>query len=196
MQTEELTLTPLTQELLEQTVALCDRCVGKNLYTRAELAQAMEGKERQFFLLVTPERKVAAYAYFRLIDIAEAERLTKQDLRQFEEKGFKEHSLLGLIQSIGVCEKYRHRGLSKKLVEIAFQWLLENTGAELAFGILWKPNGKAPMEAVIKKCGFSYLTDSQNVWYDNENLICPVCGGRCSCDAAIYYKVLERNAKQ
>lgn len=196
MQTEELTLTPLTQELLEQTVALCDRCVGKNLYTKAELTQAMEGKERQLFLLVTPEKKVAAYAYFRLTDIAEAERLTKQALRQFEEKGFKEHSLLGLIQSIGVCEEYRHQGLSKKLVEIALQWLLENTEADIAFGILWKPYGKAPMEAVIKKCGFSYLTDSQNVWYDNENLVCPVCGGRCSCDAAIYYKLLERNAKQ
>lgn len=196
MLTEELTLTPLTQELLEQTVELCDKCVGKNLYTKAELSEVMNEKERWVFLLVTPKGKVAAYVYFRLTDMAEAERLTKQSLQKFEEKGFKKHSLLGLIQSIGVCEEYRHCGLSKRLVEISLQWFLENTGANIAYGILWKPHGKAPMEAALKEHGFSHLTDSKNVWYDNEKLVCPVCNGRCRCDAAIYYKLLKRNEKE
>lgn len=196
MQTKDLTVTPLTWELLEQTVELCDQCVGKNLYTKAEFAEVMERKDRQIFLLLTPKGKVVAYIYFRLTDIAGAERLAKQSFQQFKEKGFDPYSLFGILQSIGVREEYRHCGLSEKLIEIYLQSLLKETAADIAFGVFWKPNGIAPMESVLKKYGFSYLTDSSNIWYDNENLVCPVCKGRCRCDAAIYYKLLERNEKQ
>lgn len=196
MQTKELTVTPLTWELLEQTVELCDQCVGKNLYTKAEFAEVMERKDRQIFLLLTPKGKVAAYIYFRLTDIEGVERLAKQSFRQFKEKGFTPYLLFGILQSIGVREEYRHCGLSEKLIEIYLQSLLKDTEADIAIGVFWKPNGIAPMESVLKKYGFFYLTDSPNVWYDNENLVCPVCKGRCRCDAAIYYKLLERNEKQ
>ena len=57
---EELTLTSLTQELLEQTIKLCDKCVGENLYTLSEFAEVMESRDKKIFLLVTPKGKVAA----------------------------------------------------------------------------------------------------------------------------------------
>lgn len=193
---EELTLTSLTQELLEQTIKLCDKCVGENLYTLSEFAEVMESRDKKIFLLVTPKGKVAAYIYFKLADITEAEGLSRQSLQDFNEKVFKKNSVFGILQSIGVCEEYRNYGLSERLSEIYMKWLLENTDADIAFGVFWKPNGKAPMESVLKKFGFSYLTDSKNLWYDNENLVCPVCNGRCRCDAAIYYKLLERNEMQ
>ena len=48
------------------------------------------------------------------------------------------------------------------------------------------------MEKNLKKFGFCYLVNSKRVWYDKKELICPICNGRCKCDGAIYYKILER----
>ncbi|MGN1231726.1 MAG: hypothetical protein ACI4TP_07480, partial [Anaerotignum sp.] len=123
----------------------------------------------------------------------EAEKLSKQALQQLDSQVFQPRSLLGILQSIGVSEEYRQHGLSQILVEAYLQWLISRTEADIAFGVFWKPNGKAPMAPILQKFGFYHLIDSKNVWYGNEELVCPVCGGRCSCDAAIYYKILERN---
>lgn len=196
MLSENVTLTFLTRELLVQTVDLCDCCVGKNLYTKAELAETLEREDRQIFLLVTDKRKVVAYIYFKVTDIVEVQQMTQRSLLQFNEKIFSSYSLFGILQSIGVCEEYRNLGLAKELVGVYLQYLLKETAAEVAFGFFWKHNGIVPMELVLKKFGFSYLTDVKEFWFSNENLICPVCNGRCSCDAAIYYKKLERNEQQ
>lgn len=192
MLTKELTLIAMKQRWLEQTLALCDKCVGEHLYTRADFAQVIERDDQEVFLLLTPAEKVVGYIYCRLIDVREAEQLSKQSLQQLDNKVFKACSLLGILQSIGISEAYRQQGLSNILVEAYLQWLWRKTAADIAFGVFWKPHGKAPMGSILENFGFYHLTDAQNVWYDNENLICPVCHGRCRCEAAIYYKILER----
>lgn len=192
MTADEWIWTPLTQERMGKALELCDACVGKNLYTKADLADVMDSSEKQFFFLMTPDETAAAYIYFRLINLEEAERLSKLRLLQMGHPAFEETALIGNLQSIGVRPEYRHQGLSKRLVERYLQWLMNESKADMAFGVFWKPEGKVPMESTLKKFGFHHLVDSPRVWYDKKDLICPVCRGRCSCDAAIYYKVLER----
>ena len=69
---------------------------------------------------------------------------------------------------------------------------LRETDAALAVCIAWKINGFVPLADNLTGCGFQYITDSHLVWYDHEDLVCPYCKGRCKCDAAVYYKMLER----
>ena len=108
----------------------------------------------------------------------------------------KEKPLFGNMRSIGIIPEYRNRRLSNYLVEQCLQWLIEKTEADIVIGVCWKPGGKVPMEKTLKRYEFSHLADVRRLWYDRVDLICPVCRGRCECDAAIYYKRLERNVAQ
>lgn len=190
----DLQLISLSSELVEQALELCEACVGKNLYTKEMLLKAVEDSRQKFLLLVTSENKPAAYFYFRLIEIEEAEKLAKMSLAKLKKLTCKENPLIGNMQSIGVIPEYRNRQLSNYLVEQCLQWLTEETEADIVMGVCWKPGGKVPMEKTLKRYGFSHLADAKRLWYDRTELVCPVCRGRCECDAAIYYKKLERNA--
>ena len=53
----------LETENLEQALLLCDQCVGKNLYTREELMQAIEDENSMFQILKTEEGQIAGYIY-------------------------------------------------------------------------------------------------------------------------------------
>lgn len=191
-----LQLISLTAELVETALELCEACVGKNLYTKEMLLKAAEDPKQKFLLLVTSENKPAAYFYFRLIEIEEAEKLAKMSLDKLKKMTGKEHPLFGILQSIGILPGYRNRQLSNYLVEQCLQWFLEETEADIVIGVCWKPDGKVPMERTLKRYGFSHLEDVKRLWYDREDLVCPVCLGRCECDAAVFYKRLERNVAQ
>ncbi len=184
-------LVPLSAERVEEALALCDECVGKNLYTREQLLAAAEQETQQFLLLLNEKNEAIAYVYFRLIALSEAERMAKKPLPALREIAGKEAPLLSNLQSVGVLPAYRHCGLSAPLVAHYLRRTEEEGKADLAFSLLWKPNGRAPMAEILEGFGFSYLTDAKRAWYDRENLICPICGGRCSCDAAVYYKKTE-----
>ena len=127
---------------------------------------------------------------------SEAEKLAKISLSKLKNLTGKEKPLFGNMQSIGIIPEYRNRRLSNYLVEQCLQWLIEKTEADIVIGVCWKPGGKVPMEKTLKRYEFSHLADVRRLWYDRVDLICPVCRGRCECDAAIYYKRLERNVAQ
>lgn len=187
---------PLSEEFLEQTVQLCGECVGQNLYTKDMLETAIQNEKHKFYLLVTPKKETVAYIYFILQDIRQAEQLAKHSFRQFCEEIHNESPVIGDLQSIGVHPQYRKRHLSEFLIKTALNWLWNESEAEVVFGVCWKIYGSVPMEKTLKKFGFLHLTDVKNIWYDRTDLYCPVCKGRCRCDAAIYYRILERKEKK
>ncbi len=192
MNIEELILTPLTLEYLDQATQLCGKCVGENLYTKSIIEATIKQQNQQFFLLITPQKKAVAYIYFKLINLREAELLSKKSLSKLKQIVKKDDLIIGNLQSIGVLAEYRKCKLSEYLMKVYLEYLLKNTQADIAFGVFWKKNGEIPMEKNLKKFGFCYLVNSKRVWYDKKELICPICNGRCKCDGAIYYKILER----
>ena len=192
MNIEELILTPLTLEYLDQATQLCGKCVGENLYTKSIIEATIKQQNQQFFLLITPQKKAVAYIYFKLINLREAELLSKKSLSKLKQIVKKDDLIIANLQSIGVLAEYRKCKLSEYLMKVYLEYLLKNTQADIAFGVFWKKNGEIPMEKNLKKFGFCYLVNSKRVWYDKKELICPICNGRCKCDGAIYYKILER----
>lgn len=180
----------LTAARLDEASALCDRCVGKNLYPRAYLASIVDKQGHCFYLLVTPRRKAVGYIYFFLTGLEEMAALARLPREQLAGISPKENPVIGNLQSIGVVEAHRHRRLSEKLVRFYLE-RLQNT-ADVAFGVFWKIGGHVPMEKTLQASGFIYLADAHRVWYHRRDLICPFCPGRCRCDAAIYYKPLGR----
>ncbi len=185
----------LNEEYLDAAVELCDRCVGKHLYPRAYLASMIEKLGHCFYLLITPEGEAAGYIYFFLAGLEEMAALAKLPGQRLAGISPQKEPVLGNLQSIGVAQHWRGRGLSKTLVGLYLEQLERWASADAAFGVFWRPNGHVPMEKTLKAMGFLHLCDVHRVWYDNEALICPYCKGRCECDGAVYYKPIRKGAK-
>lgn len=64
-------------------------------------------------------------------------------------------------------------------------------GADLAFGVFWKPRGRFPMGRTLAACGFRSLGEARRVWYDRDDLVCPYCQGRCVCLAEVAANPLQ-----
>lgn len=180
----------LTPSYVDAAAALCDQLVGKNLYTRECLTAVLQKPNHEYYVLLTPENNIAGYIYYYLADLQEAAELSKLSHKQLAVISSKKNPVVGIIRAIGVDEAYRHKGLSVKLLDFCLKQL--QTKADAAFGVCWKPDGHVPIEKALIKFQFHHLTDAHLIWYDNENLICPFCKGRCRCDGAIYYKTLSK----
>lgn len=180
----------LTEEYLDRVTELCARCVGENLYPRSYIASIIHNPDHYFSLLLSREGEIAGYIYFHLCTLEEAAAEAKLSRGELSVIAPAEHPVVAKFQSIGVAPPYRHLGLARRLVELALGQARE-ARADAAMCIAWKVGDRVPMGDNVLSCGFRYLTDSHLVWYDKENLVCPYCGGRCRCDAAIFYKTLE-----
>lgn len=183
-------LCPLTKEETGVARSLCDACVGQNLYPEEEILRAIEEKDRFFYLLKTDKGEPAGYIYYRLTDeasIASSAKIDRAVLRAvYRENGKK----VGRIQSIGLKEPYRGMGLAAQMIGFALG-ALAAMSAEAVFIVCWKPGGMVPLSKALKQCGFDDLTEAKKVWYDDADLICPYCKGRCRCDAEVFYKLLN-----
>lgn len=189
---EEYFFRRLTVKYLEMAVTLCNGCVGENLYPMKYLAEIIDKPDHFFYLLFSKKEEVVGYIYFYLTDLEEMSRLSKLLIEQIACISQRSHPVIGNLQSIGVVKKYQRKGMSAILMDIYLSKLSEIPWADVAFGVFWKAKGFIPMEKTLNAFQFTYLTDAHGVWQDKKDLICPVCQGTCVCDAAIYYKTLEK----
>lgn len=186
---------PLREEDLDEVVALCDRCVGKNLYSKDELSKAITSKDRFFYLLETAEGETVGYTYYYLTNLESIAKFAKLDTELFENVCPSETKPIGKIQSVGLKKKYRGLGLAQQMMRFMLN-RLQALSAEAVFIVCWKIGEVVPLKNALHECGFDYLSEAKKVWYNDTNLVCPICHGRCHCDAAVYYKLLdERNLR-
>ncbi len=187
---EKLKLQRLSERYITETAQMCDRCVGKNLYTADYLASILHEPEHFFYLLLSDEDVLAGYMYFIMMDRAELASISKLDTMQLNRLCDGNDEIIGNLRSIGVDEPFRNKGLSIELIQFSLEQLA-SLGAHVAVALCWKAGVVVPMRQTMLSCGLQYLTDAHRVWYDIEDLECPYCSGRCECDAEIYYKRLE-----
>ncbi len=187
---ERFTLVPLKEEELDEACALCDECVGRNLYKKEDIKIAFEDRDKHFLLLKDEKGKTAGYIYYGLSTDEEIANYAKIDVnlirRIYPSKG----KIIGKMQSIGVKSEYRGEGLSAFMINFVTD-RLKKQSAGIVFCVCWKPMGIVSVQKALKECDFSFLTEAKKIWYDDVDLVCPYCKGRCVCDADVYYKILE-----
>ena len=180
---------PLKQDTVSVAADLCDRCVGKNLYPTEYLREICGRPEHFFFLLRTPEGKVAGYYYFQLTDLDGMAAFTKLD-RQSLSGLCPADAVVANLRSIGILEDFRGGTLSLDLVGYFLNLLQTKLHADLAFCVCWKPQGRIPVNRSLDVFHFRHLTDVERFWEAVPDLECPCCDGPCQCAAAIYYLLL------
>lgn len=181
---------------IDAAAELCGQCVGRNLYSRAFLANILKRRSHYFYLLTAPGEEAAGYIYFFLSNMDEISALYGIPRERLTAVSPKADAVIGVLQSIGIAERWRGQKLSARLMDFYLEYLQAEEPVGAAFGVFWKPEGRVPMEKNLKRTGFCHLEDVPRFWYDVAELICPYCKGRCICDAAIYYKTLNEETNQ
>lgn len=187
-------LKPLMEEEIEEAHLLCDECVGENLYSKAEIVDAIISNDRFFYLLKSEKGETVGYIYYYLTKVENIAKYSKLDVELFRAIYSGENKKVGKIQSVGLKTEYRGIGLAAKMIQFILE-MLKATYIDIAFIVCWKPRGTVPLGRALSECDFKYLADAKRVWYDDTELICPYCKGRCLCDAEVYYKLLDGETK-
>ena len=94
-----------------------------------------------------------------------------------------------IYKSAAVQKRFERRGIMKAMADAGLREArAEGFGA--VYGSAWVCNGALPIEGTFRAFGFQRLYERKMLWYDDPDYHCVVCGGRCTCDAVIYYKKL------
>ena len=182
-------LRPLKKEEIEEASFLSDECVGKNLYPTEEIAATLNDQEKFFYLLKNEKDETIGYIYYFLTNEEEIAKYSKLDINVFRELYSNSDKKVGKIQSVGIKREYRGNELAVEMMQFILKEM-KKLGIDITFIVCWRPGGFLPLGKTLAKCQFNYLTEAKKIWYDDIELICPHCKGRCSCDAEIYYKLL------
>lgn len=78
-----------------------------------------------------------------------------------------------------------HRGVMYRLLSEELKNAKE-LGFGAAFAPAWSYRGRTPMAHLMDLLGFEQIGIRENLWFDQENYVCVVCGGKCRCQAVIY----------
>lgn len=119
--------------------------------------------------------------------LAKEMRLTIEDI----EKVVGTNDKIYVAETVVLQKNAEKHGLATTLVKQG----LENAkkeGCYSAWSPLWiKKDGSMPSKKFIERLGFSYYkTAHMRLYYVQPDFKCVDCGGRCTCDDAIYYKIL------
>lgn len=184
-------LKPLAKEEVNEACHLCDECVGENLYGAADIAATIGAADKFFYLLKNEAGETVGYIYYYLTDLECIAEYAKLDVERFRAIYARSDKKVGKIQSVGLKTEYRGIDLAAHMINFILEKLKESS-IDVAFIVCWKPRGIVPLAKTLGDCQFDYLAEAKKVWYDDLKLICPYCNGRCRCDAAVYYKLLNR----
>jgi len=188
-------LSPLKADEIDRARLLCDECVGENLYTKEEIASSMNERDSFFYLLKSETGENAGYIYFYLTDEKSIADYAKLDVNLFYSVYRQQHNKVGKIQSVGIKEQYRGDNLATQMIKFVLE-KFKSISIEAVYIVCWKPGGIMPLKKALLHSDFCFLTEAKKVWYDDIDLICPYCNGRCHCDAEVYYKLLNRGDEE
>lgn len=170
---------------IKAVLSIADECVGKNLYSEEDFLSAVNGDGRFLLVLRNPLLTIVGYIYYLITETGKIESGLGLEKNTLSPSG-----PCGRIQSVALRNDSRGMGYSVLMIRAAVETFLEN-GISAVYAVCWKPGDVPPLSSPLKKCGFSYLMTVDKPWYSSDKLFCPYCGGRCSCDADIYYRKLD-----
>ena len=90
---------------------------------------------------------------------------------------------------IAVDEAAQHRGIAEKLMRETLRIIDREEKFGTIFTMFWVKEGEEiPMKALAKKFSYEPLHYLKRPWYKYADRACHLCGGRCKCDAFVYYR--------
>lgn len=166
--------------------SLCDERYGTGYITKDMFKNYLDYKE----LFISAFYNDDFVGFAAMIYSTDENTAKKMGMTLEEVKKYASKKPILIYKSHAIKKKYEKMGLP-----VAMTSILMSKGKELGygsvFGSAWIYNNYIPMSKTFDKLGFIPLYKRSNLWYDDENYTCVVCGGRCKCEAMIYVRDLS-----
>jgi GNAT superfamily N-acetyltransferase len=89
-----------------------------------------------------------------------------------------------------VREDVRGRGLMTGMLQQLLELLREDERYGALFVQAWIKQGEIPLEGILRRNEFKVYRKQIRPWWKYHDRSCNICGGRCKCDAMVYYRKL------
>lgn len=177
----------LTENKIDETIALMDSMVGEGLYTRNLLEESIKN-DKHFFKIICEEEKVVAYCYYIIMSAGEYKDLLTETKPSKFLYSLGDDVMICAMQSIGIINRDRGHNVSDILVESGLS-IAKKLKCEFAIVYAWEYNGNVPAKSLLKRCGFRHEETIDRAWEKIETLKCDKCGGNtCCCSARVFVR--------
>lgn len=89
-----------------------------------------------------------------------------------------------------IRDEYRGRGLMTRMLSEAIGELEREGRYGAIFTQGWIKQDSIPMEGIFERMGYKRYKRQIRPWWKYADRTCNICGGRCKCDAMVYYRML------
>ena len=183
---DDFTVKKLEAMDLSVAIRLCDKFVGKGMYSE-EFFRKILLMDNHYFYLVYNKEEVIGYFYYSVITPNDLTELTGLESSVVQEL-CKNQEAVGVCRSIGVEEEHRGTKLSDHLLQFFSGNLFEMNGVSTVFIPAWVKGNYIPAKRLLMDNNYSYLCMLDKPWINNTQLVCPYCRKKhCICDAVLYY---------
>lgn len=169
----------------ENIKQLCDLRYGTGYFTEKTMMSFMKCPD--LFKIAEENGRFVGFAAFIATEKEKIAESMKLDIGEVMRISGEKPAVI--YKSHAIKAEYEKMGLP-----VAMTSMLLEEGKRLGYGSVfasaWKYGEIIPMEKTFKKLDFIPLEIRENLWYDDENYRCIVCGGRCRCEAMLYYRVI------
>ena len=172
-----------TDELIE----FADDCFGKPYIFREEMVSFIQNDLNRLFVTKENGRIIGAILFLNdsKETIMEDMEVTEEDYERISGGKPILHHKFSIIR-----DEYRGQGLMTEMLSEAIKELEKEGifGAIVTQG--WIKQDEIPMEGIFKRMGYIQYKRQIRPWWKFSNRTCNICGGRCKCDAMVYYRPL------
>ncbi len=166
-------------------IDLCNRRYGKGYMTNEIFNKLLENPD--FFKVATINNEFAGFASFLPENIEKIAKAMGQSMFDIINISGDKPSVI--YKSAALEPNFEHGGIMQNLLAKLIEQAT-NKGYSTVFASAWMIGDTVPIEKTLKKFDFIYVGNCSMLWYGDKEYNCIICGGRCQCNAAIYYKKL------
>lgn len=179
-----------SERYLKEIVALAEARLGEMYTTVNRLKAFIQDENNACKLVVTSEGEgLLGFLLSHSSDIpslASEMKLTSAEI----EKVVGTNDKIYVVKTLVLQKEAEKHGLATELTR---QGLLtaKKLGFYSAWSALWvRKDGFIPAKHIMERLDFSHYKTVHMRMYNRPDFKCLDCGGRCTCDSAIYYKIL------
>lgn len=175
---------------LSKIVSLAEERLGERYTTVEKLQTFIQDKNNACKLVVSEkDKKLQGFLFSHSSDIpslAAEMKLTPEEI----EKVIGRSGKIYVVKTLVLQKEAEKHGLATELTRQGLE-TAKKLGFHSAWSALWvKKDGSIPAKHIMERLDFTHYKTVHMRMYNRPDFKCLDCGGRCTCDSAIYYKLL------
>ena len=170
----------------EAVKALADKTFGDPYIFLPEVQEYLSDPDNLCYLEEENGQLLAAILYHKESpgDIMENMGISAKDYKRIAGKRPCLH-----YRFIAVDTAAQHRGIAENLMRETLEVIDREQKFGTIFTMFWvKEGSEMPMKDLADRFGYKPLHYLKSPWWKYADRACHLCGGRCKCDAFIYYR--------